>query len=59
MIFKEKAKGSEGPACPECGHTLSRVEQSRSRGGDDYKRRRRCCDCGVKFTTYETLKKSA
>jgi len=52
--------GSEGPACPSCGHTVSRVLQSRSPlKRDDYKRRRECVACGQRFTTYEAVKKIA
>ena len=52
---KELRKGcSEGPACPHCGCTFSRVLQARApRIRNDYRRRRCCDDCGEKFTTHE------
>ena len=38
--------------CPECGHNLSKVTDSRCVGA--YTRRRReCAKCGIRFTTHE------
>lgn len=52
--------GSEGPPCPGCGHTVSRVLSSRSpRVRDEFKRRRQCVACLDRFTTYEAAKKIA
>jgi transcriptional regulator NrdR family protein len=57
---REKDRGSEGPACPHCGHTYSRVLEARSpMKRDDYRRRRECSDCHQRFTTYEAAKKAA
>ncbi|MFH0899478.1 MAG: ATP cone domain-containing protein [Pseudomonadota bacterium] len=39
--------------CPYCGRD-SRVLDSR-RSGDDVRRRRQCCECGRRFTTYERV----
>lgn len=42
--------------CPYCGHEESKVVDSRS--SDDaerIRRRRECCRCGKRFTTYETI----
>jgi hypothetical protein len=51
-----KEHGSEGPACPHCGYTKSRVLQSRlPLKRDDYKRRRECLSCRQRFTTYEKI----
>jgi transcriptional regulator NrdR family protein len=56
----KSAGGSEGPRCPECGFSVSRVLQARSPGqGDDFKRRRECLGCGTRFTTYEAPRKIA
>jgi transcriptional repressor NrdR len=38
--------------CPHCGHTQHRVIDTRD-AGEDIRRRRRCDDCGHRFTTYE------
>lgn len=40
--------------CPKCGHTESKVIDSRpSEDGDAIRRRRECLSCGARFTTYE------
>jgi DNA-directed RNA polymerase subunit M/transcription elongation factor TFIIS len=52
-------RGSEGPPCPECGQHVSAVLESRSKGDEQYRRRRECCHCGARFTTYEALKNTA
>lgn len=55
-----KKGGSEGPPCPACGHSYSTVLQSRSlKSREDYRRRRKCCDCGFRFTSYEAVRKIA
>jgi transcriptional repressor NrdR len=38
--------------CPFCSHTQHRVIDTRD-AGDDIRRRRRCDNCGQRFTTYE------
>ena len=38
--------------CPTCGHTQSRVEETRNRDGF-YQRRRICNNCGAGFVTRE------
>ena len=38
--------------CPECGHSDSRVVDSRT-SGDAVRRRRECLECGARFTTHE------
>ena len=43
---------SVGVACPECGHAESNVTDSRPSGAT-MRRRRRCCACAHRFTTYE------
>jgi len=40
--------------CPYCGHIESRVIDSRD-ASDGIRRRRQCCECGKRFTTYERL----
>ena len=40
--------------CPFCGHSESKVIDSRiSKDGDAIRRRRECLGCGKRFTTYE------
>lgn len=40
--------------CPKCGHTESKVIDSRSSEAQDtIRRRRECLNCGERFTTYE------
>ncbi len=40
--------------CPNCGHTESKVIDSRSaKDGSTIKRRRECLSCGTRFTTFE------
>ena len=42
--------------CPSCGHTESKVVDSRpSEDGSTIRRRRECLECGRRFTTYERL----
>lgn len=42
--------------CPFCGHTDTKVIDSRLAGeGSQIRRRRECEDCGERFTTYETV----
>lgn len=42
--------------CPSCGHSESRVIDSRSSESQNATRRRReCSECGERFTTYERL----
>jgi len=44
--------------CPFCGHTDSRVTDSRTaREGCAIKRRRKCVSCGQRFTTHENIEK--
>jgi transcriptional repressor NrdR len=38
--------------CPHCGHTQHRVIDTRE-ASEDIRRRRRCDNCGQRFTTYE------
>jgi len=46
---------AEGIKCPECGHRISEVIDSRSHPDGLYIRRRRSCQkCKAKHTTYET-----
>jgi transcriptional repressor NrdR len=40
--------------CPFCGHTDSKVIDSRD-SGDGVRRRRECADCERRFTTYERV----
>jgi transcriptional repressor NrdR len=40
--------------CPFCGHTESRVVDTRP-AGDSIRRRRECERCGKRFTTYEQV----
>ncbi len=40
--------------CPSCGSGRTRVRDSRE-APDSVRRRRRCDDCGHKFTTYERI----
>src|SRR5262245_46361745 len=54
-----ETRGSGGPDCPACGHSISAVRESRSNGSELYRRRRECCQCGEGFTAYETVKKAA
>lgn len=42
--------------CPSCGHSESKVVDSRpSEDGATIRRRRECLGCGHRFTTYERL----
>lgn len=42
--------------CPYCGHSDSKVVDSRPADeGDSIRRRRECLNCGKRFTTYETV----
>ena len=40
--------------CPYCGHTDSKVVDSRD-VNDGIRRRRQCLSCGARFTTYERM----
>ena len=40
--------------CPHCGHTSHRVIDTRD-AGESIRRRRRCDECGQRFTTYEHI----
>jgi transcriptional repressor NrdR len=40
--------------CPYCGHTDTKVTDSRE-SDDGIRRRRECLDCGRRFTTYERV----
>jgi transcriptional repressor NrdR len=42
--------------CPACGHTESRVVESRDTG-DSVRRRRECLKCGNRYTTYERIER--
>lgn len=45
--------------CPSCGHTESKVVDSRSSEDDkSIRRRRECLSCGARFTTYERLEET-
>ena len=45
--------------CPFCRAEDSRVIDSRSSDeGNSIRRRRECCSCGKRFTTYESIEKS-
>ncbi|MGH2443953.1 MAG: transcriptional regulator NrdR [Chloroflexota bacterium] len=42
--------------CPFCGHTDSRVVDSRdTENGESIRRRRECPECGQRFSTYERV----
>jgi transcriptional repressor NrdR len=44
--------------CPFCGHTESKVVNSRqNQKGDSIRRRRECLKCGHRFTTFEVIEK--
>ena len=54
MASSRNRGASEGPPCPDCGETASRVIYGRVQLRGNYKRRRRQCSaCDVRFTTYE------
>lgn len=40
--------------CPHCGHAQHKVIDTRD-AGDAIRRRRRCDNCGQRFTTYENV----
>ena len=45
---------SDGMPCPACGHTKSRISDSRlSSEIGQIRRRRRCYGCGTRWTTFE------
>ena len=44
--------------CPYCGHTDSKVTNSRE-AESGIRRRRECRSCGVRFTTYERIQSTA
>lgn len=48
----QRSDGSRGPKC-YCGHSLSKVIETRPRRYGTY-RRRECCLCGNRFNTMET-----
>ncbi len=48
-----KVPGSSGPTCPACGRRKSKTSDTRPSG--DMIRRRRQCQCGRRFTTFETV----
>ncbi len=41
--------------CPNCGHTESKVIDSRPTENSSIRRRRECLECGRRFTTYEII----
>lgn len=41
--------------CPNCGHTESKVIDSRPTENSSIRRRRECLECGKRFTTYEII----
>jgi len=42
--------------CPHCGSFEDKVIESRTLAhGDSIRRRRECCDCGYRFTSYERI----
>ncbi len=43
--------------CSNCGSEKSKVTDSRDSAQDSIRRRRKCEDCGHKFTTYEFIDK--
>lgn len=45
-----------GIACPKCGNIDTDVKDSRQTASG-LRRRRRACECGEKFTTYESREK--
>lgn len=49
---KIKGMGVHGPECPECHQRSSSVIDSRPVKDGTHKRRRQC-QCGNRFTTYE------
>ena len=44
--------------CVFCGSTDNKVVDSRYLKDSSIRRRRKCLNCGMKFTTYETVEKS-
>lgn len=46
-------------ACPECGHGLGQVIDSRLSPDGRWRRRRVCARCDARFLTYETVARSA
>ena len=54
MGFAKTDTGPGAGACPGCGGIHSEVKDSRPCGGNSSVRRRRvCCTCDHRFTTYE------
>lgn len=52
------AKGWETVKCNECHHDDTKVIESRDvSDGEAIRRRRRCLECGSRFTTYERLER--
>ena len=44
--------------CPKCGSFHDKVLESRSnKEGTSIRRRRMCCDCGYRFTSYEHIER--
>lgn len=41
--------------CPNCGHTESKVIDSRPTENSSIRRRRECLECSKRFTTYEII----
>ena len=52
---KARGYGSPGLACPECGSLINSVIDSRANLAHDKLRRRRECENGHRFRTYETI----
>ena len=44
-----------GVRCPRCSNAKSRVVDSRTSLNNRQRRRRQCCSCGMRFTTYEAV----
>jgi transcriptional repressor NrdR len=57
-LWLENAPVPRGPRsvhCPFCGHTETKVIDSRLAGeGRQIRRRRECLECAERFTTFET-----
>lgn len=47
--------GSSAVPCPNCGHAVSKVVDSRPVPDGTYRRRRICGSCQFRYTTYESV----
>lgn len=50
---RRKLPNGSSPTCPECLKRCKSTVTDSRQSGDDIRRRRSCCNCGWRYTTYE------